>query len=263
VHFIFQPAEESEGGARVMIEEGLFEKFPCQSVYGVHNMPGHDTGAFLLRDGPLMAAADTFQIKVIGHGSHGAFPHFGIDPIVVGSHIVTALQSITSRNLDPLETGVVSVTQFHGGSTSNVIPGDVFLEGTTRSFKPEVRDWLEPTMRRIVDGVATAFGAKVEFDYLRCYPPTINHAAETAIAAQVAADVVGADRVNTNTPPVMGAEDFSFMLEQVPGCYLFIGNGAGEGACMVHNPNYDFNDEILPLGASYFSRLVEKVLASE
>jgi len=263
VHFIFQPAEESEGGARVMIEEGLFEKFPCQSVYGVHNMPGHDTGTFLLRDGPLMAAADTFQIKVIGHGSHGAFPHFGIDPIVVGSHIVTALQSITSRNLDPLETGVVSVTQFHGGSTSNVIPGDVFLEGTTRSFKPEVRDWLEPTMRRIIDGVATAFGAKVEFDYLRCYPPTINHAAETAIAAQVAADVVGADRVNTNTPPVMGAEDFSFMLEQVPGCYLFIGNGAGEGACMVHNPNYDFNDEILPLGASYFSRLVEKVLASE
>lgn len=263
VNFIFQPAEEGEGGARVMIEEGLFDKFPCQSVYGVHNMPGHETGTVHVRSGPMMAAYDSFQIKVHGKGGHGAFPHQGIDPIVVGAHIVTALQSITSRNLDPLEAGVVSVTQFHGGRTNNVIPDDVFMEGTTRCFKPQIRDWLEPAMRRIIEGVATAFGATVEFDYLRRYPATINHEAETALAAKICADVVGASNVDTNTPPVMGSEDFAFMLEQVPGCYLFIGNGAGEGTCMVHNSTYDFNDDILPVGATYFSRLVETVLASD
>ena len=263
INFIFQPAEEGEGGARVMIEEGLFEKFPCQSVYGVHNQPGSDTGTFHVRTGPLMAAYDTFQIKVLGHGSHAAFPHQGVDPIIVGSHLVTALQTVTSRNLDPLESAVISVTQFHGGSTNNVIPDHVFMEGTTRCFKPEIRDWLEPSMRRVIEGVAMALGAEVELDYLRRYPATINHEAETAIAAKVAADVAGAERVDTNTPPVMGGEDFSFMLEKIPGCYLFIGNGAGEGSCMVHNPNYDFNDEILPVGATYFSRLVETVLAAD
>ena len=263
VHFIFQPAEEGEGGARVMIEEGLFDKFPCQAVYAVHNMPGKETGAFELRAGPIMAAYDTFQITISGRGTHAAMPHHGIDPIVVGSQIVTALQSITSRNLDPLESAVVSVTQFHGGDTNNVIPESVFLEGTTRCFKPAIRDWLEPTMSRIIEGVATAFGAEVEMDYLRRYPPTINHEAESRIAAMVATEVAGVNRVNTDTPPVMGGEDFAFMLEKVPGCYLSIGNGDGEGACMVHNPNYDFNDEILPVGATYFSRLVETVLAVE
>jgi hippurate hydrolase len=260
VNFIFQPAEEGEGGARVMIEEGLFEKFPCQSVYGVHNMPGKDTGSFSLRPGPLMAAYDTFQVTVRGRGTHAAMPHHGIDPIVVASHMVTALQSITSRNLNPIESAVVSVTQFHGGSTNNVIPDRVFLEGTTRCFKPEIREWMEPAMRRIIDGVAQAFGAEIEFDYLYRYPPTINHPAETSIAAKIAAEVAGESRVDTDTDPVMGGEDFAFMLEKVPGCYLFIGNGAGEGVCMVHNPDYDFNDEILPVGATYFSRLVESVL---
>lgn len=207
-----------------------------------------------------MAAYDTFQVTVRGRGTHAAMPHHGIDPIVVASHMVTALQSITSRNLNPIESAVVSVTQFHGGSTNNVIPDRVFLEGTTRCFKPEIREWMEPAMRRIIDGVAQAFGAEIEFDYLYRYPPTINHPAETSIAAKIAAEVAGESRVDTDTDPVMGGEDFAFMLEKVPGCYLFIGNGAGEGVCMVHNPDYDFNDEILPVGATYFSRLVESVL---
>ncbi len=262
INFIFQPAEEGEGGARVMIEEGLFDKFPCQSVYGVHNMPGKETGNFELRTGPLMAAYDTFQIKVQGRGSHAAMPHYSIDPIIVASQMVNALQSIASRNIDPLESVVISVTQIHGGDTNNVIPDSVWMEGTTRCFKPEIRDWIQPTMQRILDGVAATYGASVELDYLRRYPPTINHEAETAIAAQIATEVAGAARVNTNTAPVMGGEDFAFMLEKVPGCYLFIGNGDGEGACMVHNPHYDFNDEILPVGATYFSRLVETVLAA-
>jgi len=260
INFIFQPAEEGEGGARVMIEEGLFEKFPCDSVYGVHNMPGKETGNFELRSGPLMAAYDTFQIKVQGRGSHAAMPHHSVDPVVVASQMVNALQSIASRNVDPLESVVISVTQIHGGDTNNVIPDSVWMEGTTRCFKPEIRDWLKPSMQRVLDGVAATYGATVEFDYLRRYPATINHAAETAIAAKIATEVAGEARVNTNTAPVMGGEDFAFMLEKVPGCYLFIGNGAGEGACMVHNPHYDFNDEILPVGATYFSRLVETVL---
>jgi len=260
INFIFQPAEEGEGGARVMIEEGLFEKFPCDSVYGVHNMPGKETGNFELRTGPLMAAYDTFQIKVQGRGSHAAMPHHSVDPVVVASQMVNALQSIASRNVDPLESVVISVTQIHGGDTNNVIPDSVWMEGTTRCFKPEIRDWLKPSMQRVIDGVAATYGATVEFDYLRRYPATINHAAETAIAAKIATEVAGEARVNTNTAPVMGGEDFAFMLEKVPGCYLFIGNGAGEGACMVHNPHYDFNDEILPVGATYFSRLVETVL---
>jgi len=260
INFIFQPAEEGEGGARVMIEEGLFEKFPCQSVYGVHNMPAKETGTFHLRTGPLMAAYDTFQIKVSGRGGHAAMPHQAIDPVVIASQIVTALQSITSRNLDPLESAVISVTQIHGGDTNNVIPDSVWMEGTTRCFKPEIRDWLKPSMQRVVEGVAATYGATVEFDYLRRYPPTINHPSETEIAAKIAAEVAGEIKVDTDTAPVMGGEDFSFMLEKVPGCYLFIGNGEGEGACMVHNPGYDFNDEILPVGATYFSRLVETVL---
>jgi hippurate hydrolase len=262
INFIFQPAEEGEGGARVMIEDGLFEKFPCGSVYGVYNMPGKETGSFHMRPGPLMAAYDTFQIKVRGQGCHGAMPHQGLDPIVVASHIVTALQTITSRNLNPVESAVISVTQIHAGDTNNVIPDSVFMEGTTRCFKPEIRDWIETSMQRVIDGVSQALGAEVQFDYLRRYPATINHVAETEIAAKIAAEIAGEAKVTTDTPPTMGGEDFSFMLEKVPGCYLFIGNGADqeEGSCMIHNPNYDFNDRILPIGASYFSRLVETVL---
>ncbi len=260
VNFIFQPAEEGEGGARVMIEEGLFEKFPCQSVYGVHNMPAQETGTFHLRSGPLMAAYDTFQITVSGCGGHAARPHQCIDPVIVASQIVTALQSITSRNLDPLESAVISVTQIHGGNTNNVIPDSVWMEGTTRCFKPEIRDWLAPTMQRVIDGVAATYEATAKLEFERRYPVTINHPVETEIAATIAAEIAGENKVDTNTAPVMGGEDFSFMLEKVPGCYLFIGNGDGEGSCMVHNPGYDFNDEILPIGASYFSRLVETVL---
>ena len=172
VHFIFQPAEEGEGGARVMIEEGLFDKFPCDSVYGVHNRPGQQTGRFAVRPGPIMAAYDTFEINVQGRGSHAAMPHQSIDPIIVGSHIVSSLQTIASRNLDPLESAVISVTQFHGGSANNIIPDTVFLEGTTRSFKPEIRDWIEPTMRRVIDNMAAAFGADVAFEYQPMWMPT-------------------------------------------------------------------------------------------
>ena len=215
-----------------------------------------------MRPGPLMAAYDSFQIKVRGRGCHGAMPHQGLDPIVVASHIVTALQTITSRNLNPVESAVISVTQIHAGDTNNVIPDSVFMEGTTRCFKPEIRDWIETSMQRVIDGVSEALGAEVQFDYLRRYPATINHVAETEIAAKIAAEIAGEAKVTIDTPPTMGGEDFSFMLEKVPGCYLFIGNGADqeEGSCMIHNPNYDFNDRILPIGASYFSRLVETVL---
>ena len=260
--FIFQPAEEGEGGARLMIEEGLFKKFPCASVYGVHNLPGKKMGSFEVCPGPMMAAYDTFKVNIKGKGSHAAMPHQGIDPILAGSQIVIALQSLVSRNLDPLDSAVVSVTQFHGGDTNNVIPQEIFMEGTTRCLKPEIREWLEPNMYRVIEGISMSSGVSFNFNYTRRYPVTVNHDVETNIAAQIAIEVAGAENVNANTSPVMGAEDFAFMLEKVPGCYLFIGNGAEVGSCMVHNPNYDFNDEILPIGATYFSRLVETVLAT-
>lgn len=260
INFIFQPAEEGGGGARVMIEEGLFEKFPCQSVYGVHNMPEKEAGSFHLRSGPFMAAYDNFQITVKGRGGHAAIPQYCVDPVVVASQIVSALQSITSRNIDPLDSAVISITQIHGGDTNNVIPDSVWMEGTTRCFNPQVRDQFQPSMDRVIKGVTAAFGATAQFDYQRRYPSTINHPHETDIAAKIALEVAGEGRVDINTQPSMGAEDFSFMLEQVPGCYLFIGNGEGPGSCMIHNSGYDFNDEILPVGATYFSRLVETVL---
>jgi hippurate hydrolase len=260
VHLIFQPAEENEGGGRKMIEDGLFEKFPVQAVYGMHNWPGAPVGTFAVRPGPMMAAYDIFEITVTGKGAHAAMPHTGIDPVVTAAQIITSLQTIASRTTHPVDAAVVSVTQIHGGDTWNVLPEEVVLRGTTRSFKPAVRDAIEAQLSRIAEGVAAAHGARVAIRYERRYPPTINHEAETEIAARIAADVVGIANVDRNPTPTMGAEDFAFMLEQKPGCYIFIGNGPSDGGKVLHSPHYDFNDEVLPIGASYWARLVETVL---
>jgi amidohydrolase len=261
VHFIFQPAEENEGGGRVMVEEGLFDKFPVEAVYGMHNWPGLAVGKFAVRPGPMLAACDLFEITVRGRGAHAALPHLGVDPIIAAAQIATALQTITSRNTHPLESAVVSITQIHGGDTWNVIPDTVVLRGTARSFKPEVQDAIEAAIGRIAGGVAGAMGAAIELNYIRRYPATVNSAAETVIAADAASAVVGGAQVERNVQPTMGSEDFAFMLRARPGCYIFIGNGAGEASAGLHNPHYDFNDEILPIGASYWASLVERVLA--
>jgi amidohydrolase len=261
VHFIFQPAEENEGGGREMVEQGLFDKFPCDSVYGMHNWPGMPVGQFGLRSGPMMASFDIFEIELTGRGCHAALPHTGIDPIVAASALVQALQSITSRNVDPIESSVVSVTQIHAGDTWNVVPDAAVLRGTTRAFRPEVQDLIERRMREICSGIAATYGAQVKVRYERRYPPTVNAARETEICASVLERMAGAQNV-VRVPPVMGSEDFAFMLQAKAGCYVFVGNGPGAGGCMLHNPHYDFNDEILPLGASYWANLVEHLLAA-
>jgi amidohydrolase len=260
VHFIFQPAEENEGGARLMVEEGVFERYPVEAVYGMHNWPGLPAGQFAIRPGPMMAAFDIFEITIAGRGAHAAMPHLGIDPIVAAAYIVTALQTIASRNIHPLDGAVVSVTQIHGGDTWNVIPDSVVLRGTTRSFDPAVRDALEPAIRRIAEGACASLGAEVAMRYERRYPPTVNSPAETEVAAATAAALVGSDNIRRDLLPSMGAEDFAFFLEGKPGAYIWIGNGAGAQEAMLHNPHYDFNDEILALGASYWARLAETVL---
>ena len=262
VHFIFQPAEENEGGARLMVEEGVLARYPVEAVYGMHNWPGLPAGEFAIRPGPMMAAFDIFEITVTGLGAHAAMPHLGVDPVVAAAQIVTGLQTITSRNIHPLQGAVVSVTQIHGGDTWNVIPDSVVLRGTTRSFDPGVRDAIEPAIRRVAEGVCAALGASVELRYERRYPPTLNSPAETEIAAGIAADLVGPDKIRRDLLPSMGAEDFAWFLEQKPGAYIWIGNGAEDGRAMLHNPHYDFNDDILSLGASYWARLAETVLAA-
>jgi amidohydrolase len=260
VYFIFQPAEEAEGGAEVMVREGLFEKFPVEAVYGMHNWPGMPAGEFAIASGPMMAAFDVFDLVIRGQGSHGAMPHQGVDSIVVASQVVSALQSITSRNTDPIDSLVVSVTQIHGGDAYNIIPDEVTLRGTVRSFREEVRDAVEPAMKRIADGVCAAYGATAELHYENRYPATVNSVDETELAAEAAKKLVGTEGVNRSPVPSMGSEDFAYMLLEKPGCYVWVGNGAGEGGCMLHNPGYDFNDEIIPLGASYWATLVEQVL---
>ncbi len=262
VHFIFQPAEENEGGARVMVEEGLFEKFPMDSVYGMHNMPGLGLGEMAVRAGPFMAAFDIFEISVTGRGTHAAAPHLGIDAVTAAAQIVTQLQTIASREIDPQDSVVVSVTQIHGGDTWNVIPEDVVLRGTVRAFRPEIQDHAEASIRRIVAGVSAAAQVTAEIDYQRRYPPTINTASEADFTASVMADVVGEANVFRDKPPKMASEDFAFMLNEKPGAYVWLGNGPGEGGCLLHNPSYDFNDTALPIGASYWARLVETRLAA-
>ncbi len=262
VAFIFQPAEENEGGGRVMIEDGLFERFPVESVYGMHNMPGRTAGTVGLRAGPAMAAFDIFELTVTGKGSHAAMPEQGIDPIVVGAQIVGGIQTIASRRTEPLDSVVVSVTQFHAGDTWNVIPHTAVIRGTARSFRKDTQDRIEADIRRIAEGIAASQGASVEMRYERRYPALVNTGRETELAAAVAAEVVGEDKVEVGAQPLMGSEDFAYMLQEKPGCYIWLGNGTegGPGGCAVHNPHYDFNDEISVIGASYWAKLVERTL---
>lgn len=260
VHFIFQPAEEGGGGAKVMLDEGLFERFPVERVFGMHNMPGLEAGAIAATPGPVMAAADTYTIEITGVGGHGAMPHLAIDPVLVAGEIIVALQSVVSRSTDPLQSAVISTTCVRAGHASNVIPETVTLAGTARSFTSETRDIIETGIGRIARGVASAHGATADVVYERGYPPTVNHVAETELAAAAAERVVGAENVIRGWPPLMGSEDFSYMMEARPGCYVFIGNGADRPMC--HNPNFDFNDDILAVGASYWVSLVESLLAA-
>ena len=260
VHFIFQPAEEGIGGARAMIEDGLFRRFPCEAVFGMHNRPGMPLGKFAVRSGPMMAGGAFFDIDVAGVGSHGARPESGVDPVLVAAHIATALQSIVSRNVRPVETAVVSVTQIHAGDAYNVIPQSARLSGTVRAFSNEVMDMIGRNLARIAEGVAAGFGARAKTDFRMIFAPLVNDPKEADFAAGVCADIVGADSVRRDPALIMASEDFSFMLAEAPGCYINIGNGDGAGACEVHNPSYDFNDAALLYGAGFFARLVEKRL---
>jgi amidohydrolase len=260
VRFIFQPAEEGIGGARAMVEDGLFRRFPCDSIFGMHNRPGMALGRFAVRSGPMMAGGAFFDIDVIGRGAHGARPESGIDSVLVAAHIATALQSIVSRNVRPVETAVVSVTQIHGGDAYNVIPQRARLSGTARAFSNEMMEMIGRNMARIAEGVASGFGATAKTDFRAVFPALVNDANEAEFAAGVCTELVGAGNVRRDPPLIMASEDFSYMLAQVPGCYINIGNGDGEGACEVHNPSYDFNDAALPYGAGFFVRVVEKKL---
>ena len=260
VHFIFQPGEEGHGGGRVMVEQGLFEKFPCDAVFAMHNKPGIPIGSMATKAGPLLAATDRFDIQVKGHGVHAAYPHGGIDPFVAGAQIVTALQSIVSRNIDPIDSAVVTIGFMRGGTAYNVIPDELQIGGTVRSFRPQTQDLIERRMAEIIQGTASACGATAVFNYRRGYPPTVNHADEAMFAADVAAEICGDDQVNRTVAPSLGGEDFSYMLKAVPGAMVWLGNGSGEGGCFLHNARYDFNDTALPYGVSFFARLAERFL---
>ncbi|MFO1135136.1 MAG: M20 aminoacylase family protein [Rhodoblastus sp.] len=263
VHFIFQPAEENEGGGRRMVEDGLFDKFPVDAVYGMHNIPNIPRGRFALREGVSTAFLDTFEIVITGRGCHAAMPEKGIDPIVVSAGLVNSLQSIVSRRIGALESAVVSLTQIHGGDTWNVVPETVVLRGTVRTLSAAVQDQVEAEMGQICAGVAQTHGAKVDLTYSRRYPGVINTPAETTAAASAATRLVGADLVQTDIKPAMGSEDFSFMLQKRPGAYICIGAGEGPSDPPLHNPYYDFNDAILPLGAAYWIELVKQQLPAE
>ncbi len=268
VYVIFQPAEEGGGGAQRMINDGLFEQCPMQAIFGMHNWPGVATGKFGVRPGPMMASSNEFEVIVRGKGAHAAQPHKSVDPIMVAVQIAQSWQTIVTRNKSPIDAGVLSITQIHAGSATNVIPDDATLIGTVRTFSVGVLDLIEQRMRDIAQHTAAAFDAEVDFRFKRNYPPLINHAQETAFAQKVMEGVAGAENVDATVEPTMGAEDFAFMLQHKPGCYVFIGNGEGEhrdighglGPCNLHNPSYDFNDELLPIGATYWVRLAEAYL---
>jgi len=257
VYFIFQPAEENEGGAGVMIEQGLFDQFPAERVYGLHNWPGIEAGTIAMRPGPIMAAADRFDLVVQGKGGHAAMPHLVHDPVVVASQLVGALQTLHSRTMNPLDQAVLSITQIHAGDAYNVVPDEVVLRGSLRSFKEEVRDQFVEGIERIAGGICAANNCSYDFTFRPGYPSTVNDEEAMQVAARAATAVVGADHVCTDTAPSMGSEDFSFMLKERPGCYIFLGNGPGIGGCTLHNPHYDFNDQILQTGISYWLKLVQ------
>ncbi|MBC2861470.1 M20 aminoacylase family protein [Stappia sp. 28M-7] len=256
---IFQPAEEGGAGAKAMVDDGLMDRFGIQEVYGMHNMPGEPLGSFHIRPGAMMAAADRIQIDIEGVGGHAAKPHDAVDTLLVGAHIIQAVQSIASRNVDPLKSVVVSITAFNGGFTDNVIPQTARLRGTVRTLDAEVRDLAEKRLKEIVPTIASAFGAKAEVNYLRDYPITINHAEQTEFAAGIARKISGDDNVVTDVAPTMGGEDFSFMLLERPGAFIFVGNG---NSASLHHPAYDFNDELIPVGCSYWVKLVETAMPS-
>jgi amidohydrolase len=269
VYLIFQPAEEGGGGAREMIKDGLFEQFPMQAVFGLHNWPGYENGSFAASPGPVMASSNEFKITVRGKGGHAAIPHNALDPVPVACQLVQGFQSIISRNLKPIDAGVISVTMIHAGEATNVIPNSCELQGTVRTFSLAVLDLIEQRMKDMTAQLCAAFGLSADFEFHRNYPPTINSAAEAELCRQVMAEVVGADKVHVQEP-TMGAEDFSFMLQQKPGCYAFIANGDGShrelghgaGPCVLHNASYDFNDALLPLGATYWVRLAQTWLST-
>lgn len=261
VHFIFQPAEEGLGGAKAMIADGLFKRFPCQSIFGMHNRPKLAIGRFAVKSGPMMAGGAFFDIDIKGVGAHGARPESSVDPVMVAVQIASALQTIISRNIRPVDTAVLSITQIHAGDAYNVIPQTARLSGTARAFSNSVMALIEANLRRTAKGIADALGATASVDFRINFAPTINNPAEAQFAATICEELVGAANVVRDPPVTLASEDFSFMLNEVPGCYLNIGNGDAEGACEVHNPSYDFNDAALPLGASFFARLVERRLA--
>ena len=261
IHFIFQPAEENEGGGKVMVDEGLFEKYPVEAVYGMHNIPGMPVGTFAVKPGPIMASFDIFNLTVIGKGGHAAMPQTTIDPILIGTKIVDAYQSIVSRYINPQEPVVLSVTQFHGGDAYNVIPNEIEIKGTVRCFSSKVQTSVEGQMENITASICKAYGAKFNFEYERRYPATINSHDEVKTSLKVARGISGDGMVNSSPTPSMGSEDFAFMLQEKPGSYIWIGNGDKEGSCMLHNPSYDFNDEILPIGATYWVEIAQEILS--
>jgi amidohydrolase len=256
---IFQPAEENEGGARVMVENGLFDRFPIEAVYGIHNQPNMQLNHFYINHGPMMASYDVFEIKITGIGAHAAAPHLGKDTILTATQIVNGLQSIVSRNADPLSSLVVSVTQIHSGDTWNVLPQHAVIRGTVRAFSAQVQDMAESRIKQIATGIAATFEAKAEVDYQRRYPATINHAKQAQIAMTAAKKVVGEDHLIIDPNPSMGAEDFAFMLQKIPGAYVWLGAGSGAN---LHNPAFNFNDEVLTTGVSYFIAIVNQELAN-
>ena len=269
VYLIFQPAEEGGGGAREMIKDGLFEKFPMQAVFGMHNWPGLPAGSFAVSPGPVMASSNEFKITIRGKGAHGAMPHLGIDPVPVACQMVQGFQNIISRNKKPVEAGVISVTMIHTGEATNVVPDHCELQGTVRTFTIELLDLIERRMKEVAEHTCAAFEATCEFKFVRNYPPTVNTPAEAAFAAKVMAGIVGESQVLPQEP-TMGAEDFSFMLQAKPGAYVFIANGDGShremghggGPCTLHNPSYDFNDDLIPLGGTYWVELARQWLAN-
>lgn len=251
---IFQPAEEGGGGGKAMVDDGLMERFGVKEVYGMHNLPGLPVGEFGMRPGPIMASADKFEIVIEGKGAHAAMPHMAVDTVVIASQLVLALQSIVARNVDPLESAVLSVTTIHGGDAFNVLPQTVTMRGTVRTFNPDIQDLVIERMRQVINATGAMYGASINLNYERGYPVTRNHDAQTEFAANVASEVAGSERVNRAIAPMMGAEDFSYMLNERPGSFVFIGNGNSAG---LHHPAYDFNDAIIPHGVSYWARLVE------
>lgn len=271
VYVIFQPAEEGFSGAQAMIDDGLFKLFPMDAVFGMHNWPGMEAGTFGVVAGPIMASSNTFEIRLEGKGAHGAMPHLGVDPVMAAVQLAQSLQTIVTRDRNPLDPAVLSITQIHSGSADNVIPNDATLRGTVRTFSDQALDLIEQRMAQVTEHTSLALNCKSEFAFHRKYPPTINHDKEAAFCAQVLKGIVGAEHVDQSVQPSMGAEDFAFMLKEKPGCYVWIGNGQGghrdqghgTGPCMLHNGSYDFNDELIPLGATYWVELARQWLASQ